>query len=267
MSKTKMKRRELVAESYGGGRVFIAGDAAHVMSPTGGFGMNTGIGDAVDLSWKLEALLAGWGGPLLSESYTIERRPVAERNVRESSANLRRMLSPGENPALCDDTPEGEATRARVGTAFAEAMRHEWYTLGIHLGYRYDDSPIVVPDGTPAPPLENARYVPNARPGARAPHAVLGDAHSTLDLFGREFVLLGLTGGADDSVPAAFDAAARERGMPLRTVALNEPEVRELYGAPYVLVRPDGHVAWRGDAVSDAAAVVDRVRGGSGPET
>ena len=86
----------------------------------------------------------------------IERRPVAVRNGRESSANLARMLSPGKNPALCDDTPEGAACRAELGPRYAEAMSHEWYTLGIHLGYRYDDSPICWPDGTAAPPLEVA---------------------------------------------------------------------------------------------------------------
>jgi 2-polyprenyl-6-methoxyphenol hydroxylase-like FAD-dependent oxidoreductase len=259
LSVTNWTRRELVAERYHAGRVFIAGDAAHVMSPTGGFGMNTGIGDAVDLSWKLEALLAGWGGPALPDSYTTERRPIAERNVREASGNLERMLSPGDNPDLCDDSAEGAAARARVGAEFADAMRREWYTLGIHLGYRYD-SPIVVPDGTPAPPLETATYTPTARPGSRAPHAWLADGRSTLDLFGRGFTLLALC-AAEASTGAAFREAAAETGVPLEVVALAEPEVRELYGAPYVLVRPDGHVAWRGEGVESARTILDRVRG------
>ena len=254
------KRRELVAQTYGTGRVFIAGDAAHVMSPTGGFGMNTGIGDAVDLSWKLEALLAGWGGPVLADAYTSERRPIAERNVREASANLRRMLSPGANPSLCENTDEGAATRAHVGAAFAEAMRHEWYTLGIHLGYRYDESPIVVPDGTPAPPREHAVYTPRARPGSRAPHVYLDDGRSTLDLFGRGFTLLVL-GAPHRGVAETFARVADERGVPLAVVRLDEPRVREIYEASHVIIRPDGHVAWRGDGVSDAGACIDRMRG------
>jgi 2-polyprenyl-6-methoxyphenol hydroxylase-like FAD-dependent oxidoreductase len=254
-------RRELVAERYSRGRVFIAGDAAHVMSPTGGFGMNTGIGDAVDLAWKLEALLTGWGGEALAESFTLERRPVAERNVRESSANLARMLSPGLNPALCDDTTEGEATRKRVGAEFAAAMRHEWYTLGIHLGYRYDGSPIVWDDDAEAPLLEVARYTPTTVPGARAPHVWLSDERSTLDLFGRGFVLVRSTPDVDTS---ALEDAAAECGVPLRVETIGEPAVRDTYERDLVLVRPDGHVAWRGDEVpADPQAVLDRIRGAS----
>jgi 2-polyprenyl-6-methoxyphenol hydroxylase-like FAD-dependent oxidoreductase len=259
LSVANWTRRELVAERYSLGRVFIAGDAAHVMSPTGGFGMNTGIGDAVDLSWKLDALLAGWGGGALAESYTVERRPVAERNVRESSANLARMLSPGHNPTLCDDTPQGEATRARVGSEFAAAMRNEWYTLGIHLGYRYDGSPVACEDDVEAPPLEVARYTPTTVPGARAPHVWLSDGRSALDLFGRGFVLVRSAGDADAS---AFVRAAAERGVPLRVETVCEPDVRDAYERDLVLVRPDGHVAWRGnDVPSDPGAVLDRVRG------
>lgn len=261
LSVANWTRRELVAERYSHGRVFIAGDAAHVMSPTGGFGMNTGIGDAVDLSWKLEAMLAGWGGEELAQSYTLERRPVAERNVRESSANLARMLSPGHNPALCDDTPQGKATRERVGAEFSAAMRHEWYTLGIHLGYRYDGSPIVCDGEVEAPPVEVARYTPTTVPGARAPHLWLSDGRSTLDLFGRGFVLIRSAPDADTS---GFEQAAAERGVPLRVETVSEVGVREAYERDLVLVRPDGHVAWRGDIVpTDPHAVLDRVRGAS----
>src|SRR4029079_1881158 len=94
LSVMRWVRRELVADSYGTERVFIAGDAAHLMSPTGGFGMNTGIGDAVDLGWKLEAALRGWAGDALLRSYEIERRPVAVRNVTEASSNLGRLRAP-----------------------------------------------------------------------------------------------------------------------------------------------------------------------------
>jgi len=259
LSVTSWTRRELVASSYGGGRVFIAGDAAHVMSPTGGFGMNTGIGDAVDLGWKLDAVLRGWGGPALLDSYTRERRPVALFNAREASMNFGRMLSPGPNPELCDPTPEGAARRATVGTAFADAMRREWYTLGVHLGYRYDDSPICWPDGTPAPPQEVATYVQEARAGARAPHVWLVDGRSTLDLFGDGFVLLRFTAGAP-AEPIA--GALRARGVPVRLVELaGEPAAVAAYANPLVLVRPDGHVAWRGSAMREPDLLADCVRG------
>jgi 2-polyprenyl-6-methoxyphenol hydroxylase-like FAD-dependent oxidoreductase len=253
-------RRELVAEHFGAGRVFMAGDAVHLMSPTGGFGMNTGIQDAVDLSWKLDASLAGWAGPRLLESYEIERRPVGLRNVAEASGNLGRMRSPGRNAALLDDTPEGAALRAQLGREFTEAMTREWHTLGIHLGYRYDDSPICWPDGTPEPALEAMTYTQIARPGARAPHVWLKDGRSTLDLFGRGFTLLRI--GRDAPAGDALAAAAQQRGVPLTQLALDEPEVAGVYERRLVLVRPDGHVAWRDDRIPpDPMRLIDRVRG------
>jgi 2-polyprenyl-6-methoxyphenol hydroxylase-like FAD-dependent oxidoreductase len=253
-------RRELVAETFRNGRGFIAGDAAHMMSPTGGFGMNTGIGDAVDLCWKLAATLEGWGGERLLDSYTRERQPVGARNVAEASGNLRRMLSVGAHPDIADDTPEGAATRAKVGREFTDMMRREWFTLGIHLGYRYEGSPICWPDGTAPPPDEARTYVPVARPGHRAPHAWLADGRSTLDLFGRGFVLLGFDASPREAEPLL--GAARARGVPLDFVALREPQVAALYGRKFVLVRPDGHVAWRDDRMPDnPLMLIDVVRG------
>jgi 2-polyprenyl-6-methoxyphenol hydroxylase-like FAD-dependent oxidoreductase len=258
-------RRELVAESYRNNRAFIAGDAAHAMSPTGGFGMNTGIGDAVDLSWKLSAVLAGWGGDGLLDSYGRERQPVGARNVAEASGNLRRMLGLGTHPDITDDTPQGAATRAKVGTEFTEMMRHEWFTLGIHLGYRYEGSPVCWPDGSPPPPDEARAYVPTARPGHRAPHAWLSDGRSTLDLFGRGFVLLGFGATAAEAAPLVD--AARTRHVPIDFVPLTEPQVAALYQRKFVLVRPDGHVAWRDDHIPpDPLHLIDVVRGAvSGP--
>ncbi|MDE0050778.1 MAG: FAD-dependent oxidoreductase [Rhodospirillales bacterium] len=257
------RRRELVADAFqsgSAGPLFLAGDAAHAMSPTGGFGMNTGVGDAVDLAWKLDAALAGWAGPDLLASYTAERRPVAERNVREASGNLGRMLSPGPQPGLLAPGPEGDKLRARVGHELATAMLREWRTLGIHLGYVYEGSPICVADGTPPPSLDPAVYEPTARPGSRAPHADLGNGRSTLDLFGRGFVLLTPRPSPPDAEPLL--RAARMRGVPMEPVALDRPDIARLYGKALVLVRPDGHVAWRGDAPPpDPLRFVDRVRG------
>jgi hypothetical protein len=253
-------RRELVAERYRGGRGFIAGDAAHVMSPTGGFGMNTGIQDVVDLSWKLAAVLEGWGGDGLLDSYSSERQPIGTRNVTEASGNLRRMLSVPPHPDLLDDTPHGAATREKVGREFSETMRREWFTLGAHLGYRYENSPICWPDGTAAPPDDPRAYVPTARPGHRAPHAFLADGRSTIDLFGRGFALIGF--GADAAEAAPLLEAAKKRNLPLTFTAIAEPHIAALYERKFVLVRPDGHVAWRGDAMpEDALCVIDVVRG------
>lgn len=256
-------RRELVADSYGTKRVFIAGDAAHLMSPTGGFGMNTGIGDAIDLSWKLNAVLEGWGGPDLLASYEADRKPVAERNVAEASNNLKLMLTPRtQRPPreVFEPGSQNDAARRAFGEAYGQMMKREWYTIGIHLGYNYAGSPVVVDDGSPYPPDEIATYTQTSRPGARAPHVWLADGRSTLDLFGRGFALLRI--GADAPPGDGLSAAARDAGVPLEVHALAEPAVAAAYGCRLVLVRPDGHVAWRGDEEpARPAEVIDIVRG------
>jgi hypothetical protein len=150
--------------------------------------------------------------------------------------------------------------RAEYGAWFTETMRHEWFMNGFHLGYRYDESPIVWPDGTPAPPLERSTYTQTARPGARAPHVALPDGRSTLDLFGRGFTLMRLGPDAPDGEGIVQAAAAV--GVPLRVVGLDFPQARAAYQRALVLVRPDGHVAWRADAEPQAARdVIDVARG------
>lgn len=255
-------RRELVADSYGTDRVFLAGDACHLMSPTGGFGMNTGIADAVDIAWKLEAAVKGWSGPNLLKSYGIERKPVAERAVKEASGNLGRMLAARKTapPEIAfKPGPEGAAARKQYGDWYTEIMRREWYSIGIHLGFDYYHSPVICPDGSPAPPDEVSHYKQTGRPGHRAPHVWLQDGKSILDLFGRGYVLL-CFGAADGE---GFAKAASRRRVPLEIVEVNgEKAARSLYGANYVLVRPDGHVAWRGDTLpEDAGRVIEVVRG------
>ena len=255
-------RRELVADTYGAGRALIAGDAAHLTSPTGAFGMNMGIQDAVDLGWKLEALLRGWGGPRLIESYEVERRPVAIRNVKEASGNLNRMLSPRTQAPpkeIFEPGPEGDKARVEFGRAYTEMMAREWFANGIHLGYRYEGSPVIVPDDTPEPPDTVSTYVQTARPGHRAPHAWMKDGRSTLDLFGRGFVLLRFDTAADVD---GLSAGASDRGLPLTVIDIDEPEIAELYERRLVLVRPDGHVAWRDDiAPNDTGRIIDVIRG------
>jgi hypothetical protein len=156
-------------------------------------------------------------------------------------------------------TEEGDRFRAQLGTEFSEIMRHEWFTLGVHLGYRYADSPICWPDGAPPPDAPN-KYVPSTVPGCRAPHVWLAPGRSTLDLIGRTFALLGFGAGSRDI--AKIEAAARTRGVPLTFTAIDHAEAAALYARRLVLVRPDGHVAWRGDAApDDPLAVIDRIRG------
>ncbi|HVZ42333.1 MAG TPA: FAD-dependent oxidoreductase [Ramlibacter sp.] len=257
-------RRQLVARHYRKGRAFIAGDAAHLTSPTGGFGMNTGLLDAVNLSWKLAAAVQGWGGEHLLDSYEIEQLPVAVRNVGEATENLRRMLSPRilrPDPRVFEgEGPEADAARLEYGERYTEMMRREWFSVGVHLGYVYEGSPIVVPDGTPRPPLQTSTYTPTSRPGSRAPHVWLGEGKSILDLFGKGFVLLRFGEGAPGV--EALERAAAKVGMPLRVVDIADEAAARLYERRLVLVRPDGQVAWRGDAIpEDAATLVDTVRG------
>ncbi|WP_369046539.1 FAD-dependent oxidoreductase [Sinomonas sp. P10A9] len=262
-------RRQLVADSYRSGRVFLAGDAAHLTSPTGGFGMNTGILDAVNLSWKLAAALEGWGGEALLDSYEYEQRPVAIRNVTEAGDNLKRMLGPRvakpQPEVFNDDSPETEAARRDYGDAYTEAMKREWHSIGIHLGYVYEGSPVIVPDGSPMPPLTVQTYEQNARPGSRAPHLWLAEDRSILDEFGREYVLLRFDGRVGIS---EFEASARSAGIPVRVLDVDNAEARELYGARLALVRPDGQVSWRGDDLpADTDALVRRVAGQVVPAT
>ena len=253
-------RRSLVAERYGVGRVFLAGDAVHLLSPTGALGMNTGIGDAVDLGWKLAAVLQGWGGTRLLGSYDLERRPVGLRNVRLATTIY--LDNEGFIGAGADLEADGEETahlRRQIGADLERIVGREFRTVGAQLGYRYDPSPICISDGTPAPPDEMATYVPSARPGSRAPHAWLADKRSTLDLFGRGFTLLRFAGAADE---LDLMNAAVAVGVPFADVAIDESHVFEVYERKFAIVRPDGHVAWRGDKVpSDAAQIVDRIRG------
>lgn len=254
------RRRSLVAERYGDGRVLLAGDAVHQLSPTGALGMNSGVGDAVDLGWKLAAVLKGWGGPRLIDSYDSERRPVGERNVRMAT-NFHKDNTAFSHwpPALEDDGPEGDSARRKLGAMLEQKVGGEFRTLGLQIGYTYEDSPICVPDGTPAPPDDPANYIANARSGARAPHVWLGDNQSTLDLYGRGFVLLRFPGAPET---AALLAAGAARQMPMTAVDVSDAEAAALHGRRLVLVRPDGHVAWRADDLpSDVGALIDRVRG------
>jgi 2-polyprenyl-6-methoxyphenol hydroxylase-like FAD-dependent oxidoreductase len=235
----------LVADSYASGRVYLAGDACHLHPPFGGFGMNMGIGDAVDLGWKLAATLQGWGGPGLLASYESERRPVHERTIAEAVINYGAVGNQLVRPGLEDPGPVGEATRREVGEIIEATKIREFKTLGIVLGSRYADSPINVPDGS-EPPIEHFMlYAPSAHPGCLAPHLWLADGSSLYDHFGESFTLLIMDGDGSEAEPLRL--AAAERGMPLTLLVPKDDRLLARYEARLALIRPDQHVAWRGD--------------------
>jgi 2-polyprenyl-6-methoxyphenol hydroxylase-like FAD-dependent oxidoreductase len=246
ISVSPWERRDYVAKSYGQGRVLIAGDAGHECSPTGGIGMHTGLEEAVNLGWKLAAMTEGWGGEALIASYEAERRPIAVRDVGLATQSYNAIAAiPGWREGM---------TAWKANPAWLSIPEH------IKLHYSYEDSPVCVPDGTPPVAMDPSRFVPSTRPGTRAPHTWIDNERSTLDLFGDGFVLLRL--GAKPPEATRLIEAAKARGVPMRDVALADPEVAELYEASLVLVRPDGHVAWRGnESPADGVAIVDRVRG------
>lgn len=264
---THWHHHQSVAARYRDGRVFLAGDAAHLFAPTGGVGMNTGIGDACDLGWKLAAVLDGWGGEWLLDSYEAERKPVAIRNSLISASNSDKIdMVMAETPAEIDaDGPHGDALRRELAGKIKWLAR-QFNSTGTHLGHRYADSPICQPDGTPEPPDDTASVVQSTWPGCRAPHAWIDhgprQGRSTLDLFGAGFCLIARHADA----PANLTRAALAAGMPLSVERVDDAALEGLYPTAFTLVRPDGHVAWRGDAApDDPAGLIDRVRGALEP--
>lgn len=253
-------RSEMLAEKFVSGRVILAGDSLHTMSPTGGMGMNTGMQEVLDLGWKLEGTLNGWGGDGLIPSFEDERKPIAARNIGFSTVNFKSWLDTPEPSAVCDDTAEGSVARAAVGRRLRESTKVEWESLGLQIGHRYEGSPICVPDGTPPTPDEYSTYIPSSRPGSRAPHVWLKDGRSTLDLFGKGFTLLVLAEGMKGAVAEIRDAF-ESRGVPLVVETISDAAISSAYERKLVLVRPDGHVGWRSDSVDDPEHIVDTLRG------
>lgn len=272
--------RMLLADRYQSAdhpNLVIAGDAAHLNPPWGGHGFNTCVGDAVNVAWKLAAVLNGWGGPGLLTSFEPERRPVAARTIADASANNEALAHHFADELLGADGPE--ADRARVETAAAlQVKKSEFHSLGLVLGYNYASSPLVTDDGSPVPAEDPIHYTPSAHPGCLLPHAWLTDGSSVYDRLGTEFTLIVLPGADDDtdSDPAidtaVVEAAAAEHGIPVTVLELPEDgaegsveggveQLRSRWGADLLLIRPDQHVAWRGGDVAAAAAALTRAAG------
>jgi hypothetical protein len=252
----------LLADRYRDGRVFLAGDAVHLVIPTGGLGMNTGVGDALDLSWKLAATLKGWGGDNLLNSYEIERRQVGEHNVGASRyASLgRRKWRSQVRPEIRDDTPAGRATRDNLVRVAAVEQRKTNEMIGAELGYRYVDSPII--DNIPGGPEHLFReYHPTMWPGARLPHVWRADGTPMQDHIPDDgFTLLRL--GRTQADTSVLEAALRGQGAPLTLLDVPDAAPRDIYGFDLILLRPDMHIVWRGNAAPpDAAALAATATG------
>ncbi|MEA2690439.1 MAG: hypothetical protein QOD51_3046, partial [Candidatus Eremiobacteraeota bacterium] len=232
----------LCAQRYRAGRAFIAGDAAHLVIPTGGLGMNTGVGDAIDLGWKLAATLGGWGGTALLDSYETERRQIGLRNVAASRAAMRGRF---EGWRVAPDVDE-------MARRFDVEQRKVTEILGIEAGYRYVDSPVIAREPGDGPDPDGVRYVPTAWPGARLPHVWLADGRAIQDRLGAGYTILRLGASPPDAGPLLN--AMRATGAPVDVMRLADATARALYERDLVLVRPDLHVVWRGDRVPNDPA-------------
>ena len=252
--------RMLLVDRYRGERVFLVGDAAHLNPPWGGHGFNTCIGDAVNIGWKLAAVLQGWASPALLDSYETERRPVAHRTIGAAGEQEAFLAPSFADTALDDDGTAGTLLRGDLARRL-KVKDSEFHSLGLVLGYDYPDSPVVVTDGREVPRPELATFTPSAHPGARLPHAWLSDGSSVFDRLGAGFTLVRLT---EEAATAELTTAAADLGVPLAVADLSQERgLRERYGADLLLVRPDQHVAWRGTFPADAAALLTRVTGGA----
>jgi 2-polyprenyl-6-methoxyphenol hydroxylase-like FAD-dependent oxidoreductase len=252
----------LVADDLSVGRILIAGDAAHLFTPTGGMGMNTGIDDVANLAWKLAAVHDGWAGSKLIDSYAIERHEIALRNTgfaRRIAGAVMGMEIPAN---LAEPGADGMAARAAIAPVLETVARTEFLNVGMQLGAAYTESPVIADDRAGhAERIDDINlYADTTRPGSRAPHAVLKDGRSIHDLFGLGFTLV-RTGPVTEESPLA--AAAQKRNVPLTVVSV--PDATG-YPAGDYLVRPDGHIAWTSLAgkpdQTEAARIIDIVRGG-----
>ncbi len=265
-SPTPVRLHDLIATHWRAGRVFIAGNAAHLITHAGGHNGNTGVSDVANLGWKLAAVLRGWGGEGLLDSYESERRPIALQVRAAALASAQEtadaMYAIALDGVSDGDEPEQVAQRARIADAVRLHAERTWDANGISLDQRYTESAVVVGNGTVAPPWDQRVVSRVLAPGHRAPHVPEGDGGSIHDHFGHGFVLLRLDDASDDG--SVLSAAAAHRGVPLTILDRPAAPYREAYGRSLTLIRPDGHIAWSDDtSPADAQRVVDTVIGRS----
>ncbi len=250
----------LVADKYRSGRIFLVGDSAHLFSPTGGFGMNTGVSDAIDIAWKIQAMLEGWGCESLLDSYFAERHSIGVRNTKEAADCFDQLYSVMQyGDELDDDSEEGKALRKKLSLKLMEQDKLI-ASSGTLLGYRYNNSPIIVSDETPETKDNPRRYIPTARPGHRAPHIWIEEGISILDILGKDFSLLVFKKNIENL--NKFKNAAISINFPLKILEIDDIAAIKLYGHNLVLVRPDLMVAWRSNVVpKDPLVILNTVRG------
>lgn len=264
MVENKWSPNLLVADQYSVSRVFLAGDAAHQYIPTGGYGMNTGIGDASNLSWKLAAAIKGFGATQLLRSYEVERRAIGVQNCQASGAHadIREEIAKLYVPEINDETPEGDTARAHATKRIAELGNLENEGWGIEHGFSYVGSPIVCTEYAGANDLkfDPAVYTPSTRPGARLPNVFLSDGTAVYDHLGPWMTLLCF----DENDCVDFKTAANAMGVPLHILKLDDPKMIDIYQSSLVLIRPDLHVAWRQSNIpEEAQAILERAYGRS----
>jgi 2-polyprenyl-6-methoxyphenol hydroxylase-like FAD-dependent oxidoreductase len=239
----------LLADRYQDGRVFLAGDAVHLVIPTGGLGMNTGVGDAIDLGWKLAATLQGWGGPGLLAAYEIGKNNVAASGF---ASRGRRKWRAAYKPNIRDRTPEGAATRGHLASVADVEQRKTNEMIGAELGYHYAGSPLIASEPGDGPPYDFMEYVPSTWPGVRLPHVWLADGSAIQDRIGRGYTLVRLGGIKLDAAPLTRALAAF--GAPFTVLDVPDDAARDLYGCDLLLLRPDLHIVWRGNRLPDDPA-------------
>ena len=263
ISKEDWVGRRLVADRFRGRRVFIAGDASHVWIPYAGYGMNAGIADAINLSGHIAATVNGWASPSVLGAYEAERKPITEQVSRFAMdlALRNNDLRHRTPPEIEKPGPAGHALRARVAKEAYDLNVQQYCCGGLNFGYFYDRSPIIAYDSEAHPAYTMSDFTPSSVPGCRAPHFWLPDGRSLYDVRGPEYTLLRF----DRAVRVSgLEEAAARRGLPLAIRDVDAVDARAAYARNLVLVRPDQHVAWRGN-VEPASCIelIDHVRGGS----
>ena len=254
--------RMLLADRYCSPRMFVAGDSAHLNPPWGGHGFNTGIGDAVNIGWKLAGVIKDWAPTSLLTSYEPERRPVAAGTIDEAARNMATLSIDLADARLLGSDADFAACRPSIAAAIHASKDSEFHSFALTLGYHYENSPVVFAEKGLGRGRDTRGYQPSAAPGHRLPHRWLAPGVSLYDQLGKCFSLIG-----DLRLPAARElaAAARSQGVPFTLVDLTEDCWREFLGAGLVLVRPDQHVAWRGDRTDDPLGVIRRTIGCPSP--